>query len=345
MLAITEIFNPSARPLVVAEVGLLHEGSLGLAHAFIDAVATTGADAVKFQTHIAAAESTAQEAFRVKFSTQDATRYDYWKRTEFAPEQWAALKSHAEEKGLIFLSSPFSMEAVDLLERLDIAAWKIASGEVESRRMIERMIATGKPLLASTGMSSRASIRSLATQVAQLAPKRHAMLHCTTAYPTTAEQVGLNVFAELVKELSCPIGLSDHSGTVYPSLLAAWMGARLIEVHVTMSRHMFGPDVSSSLTMETLTELVRGVGFVHRMREHPVDKDKVAAEKAPLRKLFGKSAFTLRALKEGEVVDDTMIAFRKPGMGLREKEFDALASKRLLRSVAAETFLQTTDFL
>ena len=114
---------------VIAEVAQAHDGSLGMAHAFIDAIASAGADAVKFQTHIARAESTPAEPWRVKFSPQDKTRYDYWKRMEFTEEQWHGLKQHAEERGLKFLSSPFSTEAVDLLTRVGVAAWKVASGE------------------------------------------------------------------------------------------------------------------------------------------------------------------------------------------------------------------------
>lgn len=344
MRSIADIFDPSTRPLLVAEVAQSHDGSLGQAHAFIDAVATTGADAIKFQTHIAAAESTPAEEFRIKFSRQDATRYDYWKRMEFTPEQWAGLKTHAEEKRLLFLSSPFSMEAVALLEKLDLVAWKIASGELDSRRMIERMATSGKPLIASTGLSDRGEIRALAQQLAKLAPNRHAILHCTTAYPTPAEQVGLNVFEELSRELGCPLGLSDHSGTPYPSLVAAYLGARVIEVHVTLSRHMFGPDVSSSVTVEQLAELSRGLAFVHRMRSHPIDKDKIAGEKTPLRKLFGKSAVALRDIKAGQAADDALIAFKKPGKGLSEKEFDGLESRTLKRAVTAGTFLQAEDF-
>src|ERR1700704_322832 len=119
---------PQARCIVVGEVAQAHDGSLGFAHAFIDAIAGAGADAVKFQTHIAAAESTPAEPWRVKFSPQDATRYDYWRRMEFSEEHWRGLKQHAEARGLVFLSSPFSGEAVELLERIGMVAWKVASG-------------------------------------------------------------------------------------------------------------------------------------------------------------------------------------------------------------------------
>ena len=124
-----------------------------MAHAFIDAAAAAGADAIKFQTHIAAAESTPAEPWRASFSKQDATRLEYWRRMEFRPEQWQGLREHAERRGLLFLSSPFSLEAVALLERAGVAGWKIASGEINHFALLEAAAATGRPLLLSTGMS------------------------------------------------------------------------------------------------------------------------------------------------------------------------------------------------
>jgi N,N'-diacetyllegionaminate synthase len=146
------------RCLIVAEVAQAHEGSLGQAHAFIDAIANAGADAVKFQTHIAAAESTRGEPWRVKFSSQDASRYDYWRRMEFTEAQWTELKYHADERNLFFLSSPFSIEAIELLSRIGVWAWKIASGELTNPQALELMAKTGKPFILSTGMSTFAEI-------------------------------------------------------------------------------------------------------------------------------------------------------------------------------------------
>src|SRR5262249_34279615 len=144
--------------IIIGEVAQTHDGSLGAAHAFIDAIATAGADGIKFQTHIAAAESTRGEPWRVKFSRQDATRYDYWQRMGFTEEQWRCLKQHAEERGLLFLISPFSLEAVELLSRVGVAAWKIASGEVSNTPMFTRIAETRLPIFLSTGMSPLAEI-------------------------------------------------------------------------------------------------------------------------------------------------------------------------------------------
>jgi len=151
--------------IVVAEIAQAHDGSLGAAHAYIDAVAKSGADGIKFQTHIAHAESTPQEQFRKKIFPQDASRYDYWKRMEFTPEQWLGLSSHARDKKLIFLSTPFSNEAVDLLVKLDIPAWKVGSGEIGNLPLIEKMALTGKPVLLSSGMSPWSELDAAVTCV------------------------------------------------------------------------------------------------------------------------------------------------------------------------------------
>jgi N-acetylneuraminate synthase len=155
----------TGRCFVIGEVALTHDGSLGLAHAFIDAIAAAGADAVKFQTHIAAAESTPAEPFRVPFSRQDASRYDYWKRMEFTEDQWRGLAAHALERGLVFLSSPFSLEAVDLLQRIGMPLWKIASGETSNALLLDR--ATRAQLLLGT-----APIKAVSNEVDIMAKRK-----------------------------------------------------------------------------------------------------------------------------------------------------------------------------
>ncbi|MDH7504394.1 MAG: N-acetylneuraminate synthase family protein, partial [Verrucomicrobiota bacterium] len=195
-------------PMLIAEVAQAHDGSLGMAHAFIDLIAGAGADAVKFQTHIAAAESTPAEPWRVKFSRQDATRYDYWKRMEFSPAQWRELKHHATQRGLVFLSSPFSFEAVDLLEKLRVPAWKIPSGEITNLPMIERIVGTGRPVLISSGMSAWSQLDA-AVAVCRGARVPYAVFQCTTAYPCPPEKIGLNVLEELRRRYDCAVGLSD----------------------------------------------------------------------------------------------------------------------------------------
>jgi len=328
----------SAKCFILAEVAQAHDGSLGMAHAFIEAIANAGADAVKFQTHIAAAESTPSEPWRVKFSPQDATRYDYWKRMEFTEAQWHGLKRHAEERGLKFLSSPFSIEAVELLTRVGVSAWKVASGEVSNVSMFERMAATGWPILLSTGMSPLSEIDAAVERVKAYRLPLTA-LQCTSVYPCPPEQVGLNLISFFRERYDCGIGLSDHSGTIYPGLAAATLGIEVLEVHVTLSREMFGPDVTSSITTSELRQLVEGVRFIEKMKTHPMDKDAMATQLAPMRNLFTKSIVAKVHLQAGTILKAEHLIVKKPGMGIPSHRLPELLGRRLRCDVAADQLL------
>ena len=327
---------------VVGEIGQAHDGSLGTAHAYIDAVARAGAHAVKFQTHIAAAESTALEPWRVRFSPQDETRYEYWRRMEFTEPQWAGLRSHAREVGIEFVSSPFSLEAVELLQRVGVDAWKVASGEVGNLPLLAAVARDGRPVILSSGMSG---LEELDRAVAVLREHgvHYTVLQCTSAYPCPPERVGLNQLAVLRERYQCPVGLSDHSGTIYAGLAAATLGIDLLEVHVTMSREMFGPDVPASVTTEELRGLVEGIRFIETALDHPVDKDVVAEDLAPLREMFTRSVVAARALARGTVLGLDDLTVKKPGTGLPPERLEALIGQRLVREVARDEQLRLDD--
>jgi N,N'-diacetyllegionaminate synthase len=328
--------------LIIGEVAQSHDGSLGMAHSFIDAIANAGADAVKFQTHIAAAESTSAEPWRVKFSRQDATRFDYWKRMEWSEEQWLGLKQHADERGLLFLSSPFSTEAVDMLERIGIKAWKIASGEVSNTPLFERLAATRLPILLSTGMSPIGEI-DMAVELVRANNLPLLIMQCTSAYPCPPEKVGLNLIPFFRNRYGCPVGLSDHSGTIYPALGAAMLGIDALEVHVALSREMFGPDVPVSVTTDELRQVVAGVRFIEQMNANPVDKDQLAREMSPLRDMFTKSVVVRVDLPAGALLQEEHLQARKPGTGIAAARLPELIGVRLRRSVRANELLQEED--
>jgi len=330
------------RCLVIAEIAQAHDGSLGNAHAYIDAVADAGADASKFQTHIAAAESTPGEPWRVKFSPQDATRYAYWQRVEFTDVQWQALARHARERGLLFLSTPFSFEAIDLLEKLDIPAWKVGSGEVNNLPLVERMAKTGKPVLLSSGMSPWADLDA-AVEVVQKAKAPLAVLQCTTAYPCPPDKIGLNMLSELRQRYACPVGLSDHSGTIYPGLAAATLGANLLEIHVVFSRECFGPDTPASVTTAELKQLVEGVRFIEQMQAHPVDKDAMAEDMTALRQTFGKSLVASADLEAGRQLQAGDIALKKPGTGIPAARYNEFVGRVLRRAVVRNELIVEDD--
>jgi N,N'-diacetyllegionaminate synthase len=332
-----------AKPcLIIGEVAQAHDGSLGLAHSFIDAIANAGADAVKFQTHIASAESTLDEPWRVKFSEQDATRYDYWKRMEFTEEQWRGLKEHAEKNGLKFLSSPFSVEAVELLTRVGVAAWKIASGEINNIPMFDKMAGTGLPMLLSTGMSS---LEEIDTAVARIQAYRLPLtvLQCTSVYPCPPEKVGLNLISFFRERYGCSTGLSDHSGTIYPGLAAAALGVDVLEIHVVLSRETFSPDLAASITTVELRQLVDGIRFIEKMKQHPIDKDRLAEDLRPMRNLFTKSVVARMALPAGTILQSRHLAVKKPGTGIPPGRLQELIGRTLRRSVEADQLLQEVD--
>jgi N-acetylneuraminate synthase len=332
----------TGRCLVVGEVAMSHDGSLGQAHAFIDAIAAAGADAVKFQTHIAASESTPSEPFRVKFSRQDASRYDYWKRMEFTEEQWHGLKTHCDERRVLFISSPFSFEAIDLLTRIGQPLWKIASGEVANVPLLDRVLDTGSPVLLSTGMSpleeTDAAVARVTSRGADVG-----VLQCTTAYPCPPERVGLNMIPFYRERYGCWVGLSDHSGTIYPGLAGAATGLDVLEIHVALSREMFGPDVIASVTTAEMRQLVDGIRFIERMRDSPLDKDVAAGETEPLRRLFTRSVVARRAMARGTVLSHDDLALKKPGTGLPPDRLPDLVGKRLARAVAEDQLLAAED--
>ncbi|MDT3698313.1 MAG: N-acetylneuraminate synthase family protein [Thermincola sp.] len=327
---------------IIGEVAQSHDGSLGMAHAFIDAIADAGADAVKFQTHIASAESSPEEPWRVKFSYQDETRFDYWKRMEFSEDHWAGLKSHTEERGLIFLSSPFSVEAAELLHRIGVQAWKVASGEINNTMFFDFIKRTGLPVLLSTGMSNMDEIDKV-VQDLSVGGIPYALLQCTSAYPCLPENVGLNVLEVFRRRYQCQVGLSDHSGTVFPGLAAVTLGATVLEVHVTLSKQMFGPDVPASITPGELRHLVEGTRFIEKMLENPVDKDYLYQELLPLRRIFTKSIAVRKGLSAGTVLTKEHLALKKPGTGIPSTELTNVIGKKINRNVAAGEILNYED--
>jgi N-acetylneuraminate synthase len=171
-----------------------------------------------------------------------------------------------------------------------------------------------------------------------------AVFQCTTAYPCPPEKLGLNVLDELRQRYQCPVGLSDHSGTIYAGLAARTLGAQLLEVHVTFSRECFGPDVPASVTTAELKQLVEGVRFIERALHNPVNKDQFAADLSEMKRIFGKSIFTARDLAAGETLVFDDLAFKKPGTGLSADRYEQLLGKRLTRALVANTMISETDF-
>lgn len=331
--------------MIIAELGQVHDGSLGTVHSFIDALAETGIDAVKFQTHIAEAESSIYEPFRVKFSKQDKTRFDYWKRMEFTLDQWLEIKDHCDERGLLFISSPFSNTAVDLLEEVGIQLYKIGSGEVNNFLLLERIARTKKDLILSSGMSSFNELDK-AIEFLENRNVNFSILQCTTAYPTTPEQWGLNVIGELKNRYpDKKIGFSDHSGDIYACLAAAVLGAEIFEFHVTFHKKAFGPDTLASITIDDVPKLVKGIKEIKHARSFNVNKaDNTAFTE--LKGIFEKSLAVNKDLKRGHVLTIEDLEAKKPkGYGLNAEDYELVLGRSLNKDLNKWSFLTLKDLV
>jgi N-acetylneuraminate synthase len=328
---------------IIAEIAQAHDGSLGIAHSYIDVLAETGVDTVKFQMHIADAESSEYEQFRVNFSYEDNTRYGYWERMEFTLEQWEGLKKHCEDKGLGFLCSPFSVQAVEWLEKINTSRYKIASGEISNYLMLDKICKTGKPILLSSGMSSYNEISDCIQFISQHSGKFVGVFQCTTSYPTPPEKYGLNVLQKLKEITGARIGLSDHSGEIYAPLAAVALGAEMLEMHVVFDKKMFGPDAASSLTPSEFKTLCTGVRKLETAFQNPVDKNNIESF-SELKRLFGKSLAVNRNLEKGHTLKISDLESKKPGdKGISANLYQLLIGKKLNKDLVKNSFIQNND--
>ncbi len=327
---------------IIAEIGQAHEGSLGILHSYIDSVAMYGVDVIKFQMHIAEAESSKFEPFRVNFSYEDKTRFDYWKRMEFSFEQWVGIKKHCDDLGLEFLVTPFSIKAIDQLEKMGVSAYKVGSADTSNSLLIKKLSLTEKDLIVSTGMSNYNEISTCLGFFKN--PKQNiSIMQCTTKYPTQASEIGLNNIRIMKEKYKIPVGLSDHSGSIYPSLAATALGADLIEVHVVFDKQSFGPDSSSSLNFKELQMLTEGVNYINEINLNPIAKDQMDHHK--LKSVFGRSLAVNKNLKAGHKIEFKDLECKKPpGLGIDVNDFQSILGKPLAKNLSKWDFLNLEDF-
>ena len=327
---------------IIAEIAQAHDGSLGIAHSYIDALAACGVDAVKFQTHIAEAESSPFETFRVKFSYVDKTRFDYWKRMEFSLEQWKGLKKHCEEVGVEFISSPFSCAAVDFLEEVGVQRYKIGSGEITNYLMLAKIAKTGKPIILSSGMSDYKELEECMTFLKPFGNEL-SLLQCTTAYPTQPEQWGLTEIPKLKERYGVPIGYSDHSSDITACIAATALGAEILEFHAVFNKNMYGPDAKASLDLGEITLLVQSVSKLEKSLNYRLDKTDVSSY-IELKVLFGKSLSVNKNLQVGHILTIEDLESKKPGnRGIAAKDFRTVLGKKLNKPLSKWDFIKADD--
>jgi N-acetylneuraminate synthase len=325
--------------LILAEVGSVHDGSFGNAGRLIAAAAGCGADAVKFQTHIAQAETLPDAPMPPYFKGEP--RLQYFERTGFSLEQWRGLKAQCEEQEVEFISSPFSLEAVELLEAAGVARYKIPSGEVTNLPLLAAVAATGKPVILSSGMSSWAELDQ-AVEALRRGTGELTVLQCTSEYPCPYEEVGLNVMLEMRERYGLPVGLSDHTLTSYACLAAVTLGATVIEKHFTFSRLMYGSDAAHSMEPMEFADLVKGVRAVETMLASPVDKDRVERF-SQMKLIFQKSVVSLTPIAAGQVLTAATLGVKKPGTGLAPARLAEIIGLTAARDIPAGRPLVAED--
>lgn len=320
---------------IIAEIGNTHEGSVGLAKCLVRAAADCGVDAVKFQTHIFDAESLSSAPAPSYFTEE--SRKSYFERTSFRLDQYRELKRFTEEECRVeFLSSPFSLEAVDLLEAVGVRTYKIPSGEVTNLPLLEKVARSGKRILLSSGMSAWAELDAAVATLKSNGAKDLTLMQCTSRYPCPPEESGLNLMDDMRKRYGCPVGYSDHTLGLGVPVAAASLGAVAVEKHFTLSKLMYGSDAKNSLEPDEMRRMVAAIRAVEAALANPVDKDAMAATMAEMKRTFEKSVVAARDLPGGTLLSMGDLAFKKPGDGITAGKYQSLVGKKTKRNLAKD---------
>lgn len=330
---------------IIAEIGNSHEGSVGLAKQFIKSAAECGVDAVKMQTHIFEAESLLDAPNPPYF--KDETRKEYFERTSFTLEQWKALKDYSEKDlGIDFFSSPFSLEAVDLLEKVGMDTYKIASGEVNNIPLLEKIAKTGKRVLLSSGMSNWMELDEAVDTLQSNGCKDLVVLQCTSEYPCPPKEAGLNVLGEIKKRYKgITVGYSDHTMGIAVPLAAVIKGATVIEKHFTLSQKMYGSDAMNSTEPEEFKNLVDEIRKIEIVLSNDIDKDEKVKSLGEMKMTFEKSIVSSRPLKKSDIIRFEDLSFKKPGNGIPARMYKEILGKKLNKSVPKDYKFKSEDFL
>ena len=314
-------------PVVIAEIGINHGGSIDLAIQLADAAIDAGAEIVKHQTHVIDDEMS-EEAKLVIPGNADISIYEIMEQCALSEEAEYRLMQHVHSRGAIFISTPFSRAAAERLKRFDVPALKIGSGECNNYPLIKHIAKFGKPVIISTGMNTVASVRPT-VEILRAAKIPFALLHCTNVYPTPPELVRLGAMSKLREAFpDAVIGLSDHTTSNYPCLGAVALGASILERHFTDSMEREGPDIVCSMDPKALTELIEGARIIFAARGG--EKGPVETE-APTIAFAFASVVAIKDIKPGDVLNEENIWVKRPGGG----DFGVLDYESLLGKKAA----------
>lgn len=331
--------GPDHPPLVLAEVGINHEGELEKAFQLVDAAVGVGAEVVKFQCHITEKEMIATDMTPGEISSESL--WDIIKRCELTADEECQIQAYCSTKDIIYLSTPFSREAADRLYEMNVPAFKIGSGECNNLPLLDHIAAYGKPMILSTGMNDLGSVRKSVATIAKHGTPL-AVMHCVSMYPTPYDRVRLGAVAELISTFpELPIGLSDHSLNIWTCLGAVALGASLLEKHFTLSRDWPGPDTGISLEPGELKDLIVGSNAVWQARGG--DKS-VLPDEQPVIDFAFASVTTILPVRAGERFSVDNIWVKRPGTGsIQASRLDEVIGRVATRDLTIDTQLAPED--
>jgi sialic acid synthase SpsE/ABC-type multidrug transport system fused ATPase/permease subunit len=327
-------------PLVIAEIGINHEGSLQVAREMVDAAARAGAEVIKHQTHVIDDEMSGAARNVVPGNATDSI-YSIMERCALSAEDERELKEYVESSGMIFISTPFSRAAADRLHEMEVPAYKIGSGECNNYPLLEHIASFGRPVILSTGMNDLESVRK-AVAILERYRVPFALLHTTNLYPTPSRLVRLGAFEELKREFpDAVVGLSDHTTSNLACFAATALGASILERHFTDSYNRPGPDMVNSMDEAGLADLISGSMEIWQMRG---GRKEAAVEEQVTMAFAFASVVTTRAVRSGEVFTRDNLWVKRPGIGgISPEDYTSLLGRVSRRDIPADTHLEWAD--
>ncbi|MBL3645659.1 N-acetylneuraminate synthase [Bacillus sp. RHFB] len=333
-----------SRTFIIAEIGVNHNGSLVLAKKLVDKAIDAGADAVKFQMFETEALTTEQaDLTEYQKRTKEKNQYDMLKKLELSPAEFIELKKYCDNKNIIFLATPFDLKSIDFLNKLDMCAFKVGSGDLTNFPLLKRIVKTGKPIILSTGMSTISEIdRTIDYLNALKKNLQISVLHCTSSYPASEQQINLNVIRDYLKRYPFVIGYSDHSIGIHIPIAATALGARIIEKHITLDQSLPGPDHSASINIEEFKEMVQLV----RLTELSLGSEKksVTEDEKRVKPLVRRSLYFKFNAPIGTVITENDLIALRPLDGIEANEFEKVIGKVLRVPKKKHEPLLWTDF-
>lgn len=325
---------------IIAEAGVNHNGDIGIAKALIDAAVEAGADAVKFQTFRAEelVTLTAEKAgYQKENDPSETTQYNMLKKLELSERDFRTLSGYAKKKGILFLSTAFDDESLDVLIRLRVPAFKIPSGALTDFFCLERIAHQKKPVFLSTGMATLGEVRDAVTCLQDQGCTDIVLLHCTTSYPAPLESVNLRAMDTLRETFRLPVGYSDHTEGILVPVAAVARGACVIEKHLTLDRTLPGPDHAASIEPDELKEMIVAIRRAEKALGTAVKKP--ARCEIENRSVVRKSVVAAGQIRKGSVIQLPHLALKRPGTGIEPKYLKDLVGKRAKTTIKKDTLI------